>query len=282
VADAAAAIARVYKDYSEPLDRREGVALLKHYLANVKPEDKIAIDGLDESQVEAFVDYLFDNTAFTSEARIREKIKGMDDVMQDPAVNLYRAIAQAAMKLTPAIEASSGAIAEANKAFTKGLMEWKAGEPSYPDANSTMRLTYGTVKSYSPKDGVLYKHYTTLKGVIEKENNDDYEFRVPARLHEIYVNRDYGQYANENGELPACFLINCDITGGNSGSPVMDADGNLIGLAFDGNWEAMSGDVLFDPDLQRCICVDIRYVLLMLDKFAGAGYLLNEMNLVRE
>ncbi len=281
VADAAAAISRVYKDYSEPLDRREGVALLKHYLANVKPEDKIAIDGLDESQVEAFVDYLFDNTAFTSEARIREKIKGMDDVMQDPAVNLYRAIAQAAMKLTPAIEASSGAIAEANKAFTKGLMEWKAGEPSYPDANSTMRLTYGTVKSYSPKDGVLYKHYTTLKGVIEKENNDDYEFRVPARLHEIYVNRDYGQYANENGELPACFLINCDITGGNSGSPVMDADGNLIGLAFDGNWESMSSDVMFEPELQRCICVDIRYVFLLMDKFGGAGYLLDEMNIVK-
>ncbi len=281
VADATAAISRVYKDYSEPLDRREGVALLKHYLANVKPEDKIAIDGLDESQVEAFVDYLFDNTAFTSEARIREKIKGMEDVMQDPAVNLYRAIAQAAMKLTPAIEASSGAIAEANKAFTKGLMEWKAGEPSYPDANSTMRLTYGTVKSYSPKDGVLYKHYTTLKGVIEKENNDDYEFRVPARLHEIYVNKDYGQYANENGELPACFLINCDITGGNSGSPVMDADGNLIGLAFDGNWESMSSDVMFEPELQRCICVDIRYVFLLMDKFGGAGYLLDEMNIVK-
>ena len=281
VADAAAAISRVYKDYSEPLDRREGVALLKHYLANVKPEDKIAIDGLDESQVEAFVDYLFDHTAFTSEARIREKIKGMEDVMQDPAVNLYRAIAQAAMKLTPVIEASSGAIAEANKAFTKGLMEWKAGEPSYPDANSTMRLTYGTVKSYSPKDGVLYKHYTTLKGVIEKENNDDYEFRVPARLHEIYVNRDYGQYANENGELPACFLINCDITGGNSGSPVMDADGNLIGLAFDGNWESMSSDVMFEPELQRCICVDIRYVFLLMDKFGGAGYLLDEMNIVK-
>ena len=281
VADAAAAISRVYKDYSEPLDRREGVALLKHYLANVKPEDKIAIDRLDESQVEAFVNYLFDNTAFTSEARIREKIKGMEDVMQDPAVNLYRAIAQAAMKLTPVIEASSGAIAEANKAFTKGLMEWKAGEPSYPDANSTMRLTYGTVKSYSPKDGVLYKHYTTLKGVIEKENNDDYEFRVPARRHEIYVNRDYGQYANENGELPACFLINCDITGGNSGSPVMDADGNLIGLAFDGNWESMSSDVMFEPELQRCICVDIRYVFLLMDKFGGAGYLLDEMNIVK-
>ncbi|MBO4916385.1 MAG: S46 family peptidase [Bacteroidales bacterium] len=281
ISDAITATSRVFKDYNEPLDRREGVALFKHYLANVKPEDKIAIEGLDESQVESFVNYLFDNTAFTSEERMREKLKSLDDFRQDPAIYLYNAIAAVAMKLTPVINASSGAIAEANKAFTKGLMEWKADEPSYPDANSTMRLTYGTVKSYSPKDGVLYKHYTTLKGVIEKENNDDYEFRVPARLHEIYVTKDYGPYANEKGELPACFLINCDITGGNSGSPVMDADGNLIGLAFDGNWESMSSDVMFEPELQRCICVDIRYVLLLLDKFGGAGYLLDEMNIVR-
>ena len=281
IQDAIAAVSRSFKDYSESLDRKEGVALLKHYLANVKPEDKIAIEGLDESQVEPFMKYFFDNTAFTSEEKLREKIKTYDDFLKDPAINFYNAIAGAAMKFTPAINASAGPIAEASKAYTKGMMEWKAGEPSYPDANSTMRLTYGTVKSYSPKDGVLYKHYTTLKGVIEKENNDDYEFRVPARLHEIYETKDYGQYANEKGELPACFLINCDITGGNSGSPVMDADGNLIGLAFDGNWESMSSDVMFEPDLQRCICVDIRYVFLLLDKFGGAGYLLDEMNIIR-
>ena len=279
--EAASAISRQYKDYYEPLDRKEGVALFNHYLSRVKPEDMIAIDGLDPSQVEPFVTYIFDNTAFTSEERLREKIKSWSDFTDDPATMVYNAIVGAAQKLAPAMNASAGPIAEGSKAFTKGLMEWKADEPSYPDANSTMRLTYGTVKSYSPQDGVLYKHYTTLKGVIEKENNDDYEFRVPAKLHEIYVNRDYGQYANEKGELPACFLINCDITGGNSGSPVMDADGNLIGLAFDGNWESMSSDVMFEPDLQRCICVDIRYVLLLLDKFGGAGYLLNEMNIIK-
>ena len=279
--DAISTISRQYKDYYEPLDRKEGVALFNHYLSRVKPEDMVAIDGLDPSQVEPFVTYLFDNTAFTSEEKIREKIKSWSDFTDDPATMVYNAIVGAAQKLAPAMNASAGPIAEGSKAFTKGLMEWKADEPSYPDANSTMRLTYGTVKSYSPQDGVLYKHYTTLKGVIEKENNDDYEFRVPAKLHEIYVNRDYGQYANEKGELPACFLINCDITGGNSGSPVMDADGNLIGLAFDGNWESMSSDVMFEPDLQRCICVDIRYVLLLLDKFGGAGYLLNEMNIIK-
>ena len=279
--EAITALSRSFKDYNEALDRREGVALFKHYLANVKPEDKINIEGLDESHVESFVQYLFNNTAFTSEATVREKVKSFSDVMSDPAISLYNAIASAAMKFTPAMTASAGPIAEASKAYTKGMMEWKADEPSYPDANSTMRITYGTVKSYSPKDGVLYKHYTTVKGVIEKEDPDNYEFRVPAKLKEIILNKDFGPYVNEKGEVPACFLINCDITGGNSGSPVMDADGNLIGLAFDGNWESMSSDVMFEPDLQRCICVDIRYVLLLLDKFGGAGYLLNEMNIIR-
>ena len=279
--EAISTISRQFKDYSEPLDRREGVALFNHYLARVKPEDKIAIEGLDASQVEPFVKNLFDNTAFTSEARLREKIKSYADYENDPAAMVYNAIVGAAQKFVPAMNASAGPIAEGSKAFTKGLLEWKEGEPSYPDANSTMRLTYGTVKSYSPQDGVLYKHYTTVKGVIEKEDPDNYEFRVPAKLKEIILNKDFGQYTNENGEVPACFLINCDITGGNSGSPVMDADGNLIGLAFDGNWESMSSDVMFEPDLQRCICVDIRYVFLLMDKFGGAGYLLDEMNIIK-
>ena len=279
--EAISTIARQYKDYSEPLDRKEGVALFNHYLSRVKPEDMVAIEGLDPSQVEPFVKYVFDNTAFTSEEKLREKIKSYADYENDPATMIYNAIVGAAQKFTPAMIESTGPIAEGSKAFTKGLMEWKEGEPSYPDANSTMRLTYGTVKSYSPKDGVLYKHYTTVKGVIEKEDPDNYEFRVPAKLKEIILNKDFGQYTNEYGEVPACFLINCDITGGNSGSPVMDADGNLIGLAFDGNWESMSSDVMFEPNLQRCICVDIRYVLFMMDKFGGAGYLLDEMTLVK-
>ena len=154
-------------------------------------------------------------------------------------------------------------------------------EPSYPDANSTMRLTYGTVKSYSPQDALTYRYYSTIYGVIEKEDPDNYEFRVPKKLKELYVARDYGPYAMADGNLPVCFLTNNDITGGTSGSPVLNADGHLIGLAFDGNWESMSGDVIFEPELQRCICVDIRYVLFLMDKFGGAGYLLKEMNIVK-
>ena len=172
-------------------------------------------------------------------------------------------------------------LAAGRTAYTAGLLEWKKGEPSYPDANLTMRLTYGSVKSYSPADAVLYRYYTTLDGVMEKEDPDNWEFVVPEKLKDLWKSGDFGDYAMPDGKMPVAFLTNNDITGGNSGSPVLNADGELIGLAFDGNWESMSSDVMFEPELQRCICVDIRYVLFIMDKFGGAGYLLDEMDIVR-
>jgi hypothetical protein len=145
-----------------------------------------------------------------------------------------------------------------------------------------MRITYGQVLPYSPRDGVDYHYYTTLKGVMEKENPENpVEFTVEPRLKELYQNKDYGRYGVK-GEMPVAFLSNNDITGGNSGSPVINGKGELIGIAFDGNWEAMSGDVAFEPELQRTISVDIRYVLFVIDKFAGAGHLVDEMTLVEK
>lgn len=278
------AVAGQYKDYNEALDRKEAVALLNHYRANVTEASRIPELAAENLDVQAFVDSLYDNSSFTSEAKLRENVKSFADFQADPMckvqieiTNALRALLMLALPVTTSSETLS-----ARKAYTAGMLEWKKGEPSYPDANSTMRLTYGNVKSYSPKDGVRYSHYTTLRGVMEKEDPNNYEFLVPARLKEIYENGDYGRYAAKDGELHTCFITNCDITGGNSGSPVLDADGYLIGLAFDGNWESMSSDVMFEPDLQRCICVDIRYVLLMMDKFGGAGHLLKEMDIVRK
>ncbi len=148
------------------------------------------------------------------------------------------------------------------------------------DANFTLRLTYGQVLPYNPADGITYKYYTTLDGVIAKEDpSNPVEFTVPERLKELHAARDYGRYADRDGRLPVAFLANCDITGGNSGSPVLNSRGELIGLAFDGNWEAMSGDVAFEPELQRTIAVDIRYVLFTIDKFAGARWLLDELTI---
>lgn len=151
------------------------------------------------------------------------------------------------------------------------------GAPMAPDANFTMRLTYGSVKAYQPKDGVTFNHYTTLNGVMEKEDSTSSEFTVPARLKELHLAKDYGRYALPNGEMPVAFLTTNDITGGNSGSPVMNSRGELIGLAFDGNWESLSSDINFNTKLQRCINVDIRYVLFVIEKFGGCKRLVDEM-----
>ncbi|MBR4826987.1 MAG: S46 family peptidase [Bacteroidales bacterium] len=272
-----------YKNYDANVDRDAAVAMIDLYKSMVKPADAIRYKGksLTDIDTRKLVNELFRKSVFTSPEKLSAKPLSVKAIAADPAVQLSRSMMTAFEPLRAAVMDSRKALAGPSKEYAASLLEWKKGEPSYPDANSTCRFTFGTVKSYEPKDGVLYKHYTTLKGVMEKEDPDNYEFRVPARLKEIYQTKDYGQYANADGELVTCFLTNLDITGGNSGSPVLDADGNLIGLAFDGNWEAMSSDVMFEPNLQRCICVDIRYVLLMMDKFGGAGYLLDEMKLVR-
>ena len=268
------AAADPYKDYDAEVDRKVALALVKHYLDNVDEQDRIDIDSLK-------VEQLFRESVFTSPEKLAAARAEGRNLSEDPARILDDEIQSKAIELYSTVSDAADALREPAKTYAAALLEWTADEPNYPDANMTCRLSYGTVKGYEPRDGVVYKSYTTLKGVIEKEEPGNYEFRVPDKLKEIYAEADYGDYANDKGELVTCFLTNLDITGGNSGSPVMDADGNLVGLAFDGNWEAMSGDVIFEPELQRCICVDIRYVLLILDKFGGAGRLLDEMNIVR-
>ncbi len=263
-----------YKDYDADVDRKIALALTEHYLERASDEEKVNV-SLE------YIENMFRTSAFVSPERLEAARSAGIDLSKDPAVLLKDKVKEAATNLLNAYTNEAQELGNCSKKYAAALLEWQKDKPSYPDANFTCRLTYGTVKGYEPKDGVIYKYYTTLKGVIEKEDPDNYEFRVPSKVKELYQNKDYGIYADADGNLRTCFLTNLDITGGNSGSPVLDADGNLIGLAFDGNWEAMSGDVIFEPELQRCICVDIRYVLFMMDKFGGAGYLLNEMNIIR-
>lgn len=170
------------------------------------------------------------------------------------------------------------AIQPLEKTYVRGLEEMYNNSKA-PDANFTLRMTYGHVKAMKPRDGVLYDWRTTLKGMFEKEDSTNIDYIVHPRMRQLYEARDFGRYAREDGQLPTCFISNNDITGGNSGSPVMNAKGELIGLAFDGNIEALSSDLKFDPELQRCINVDIRYVLWILDKFGESKYLFNEMEI---
>jgi hypothetical protein len=160
-------------------------------------------------------------------------------------------------------------------------MEMMPEKTFYPDANSSLRLTYGQVQAYDPKDAVHFEYYTTLDGVMEKYNPADFEFNAPQKLIDLYNAEDFGQYKMANGKLPVAFITNNDITGGNSGSPVIDGEGQLIGLAFDGNWEAMSGDIVFDEKYKRTINVDIRYVLFLIDKLGGAPHIVGEMSLIK-
>jgi len=245
------------RNYNAAVDRKIAKAVIGHYLANVKPGEAIEVSDSEE-----YLDKLYGEDPVEREAlaeRVRDKMSSV----------------------FPEIRKANGKISAASQRYTAGLLEWEKGKASYPDANFTMRLTYGSVLPYSPKDGISYWYYTTTDGLLQKENPDDYEFRLPADVKKAVLAEDFGRYADADGKLHACFLTNNDITGGNSGSPVLDADGALIGLAFDGNWESMSSDVMFEPDLQRCICVDIRYVLWMVEKIGGATNLISELTFVK-
>ena len=273
-----------YKDYSVSTDRKVAKAMLKFYKENAAPENYPTGLGEDFAtmDIDAYVDRLFDNSVFCSAESLKAAMdKEGVKIFEDPAYLAAKSLVNKTYDLHQLSGKSNGELAAARQNYTAGLLEWKDGQPSYPDANFTMRLTYGTVKGYSPKDAVVYRYYTTLDGVMEKEDPNNWEFVVPGKLRELWENEDFGQYAMADGKMPVAFLSNNDITGGNSGSPIMNSRGELIGLAFDGNWESMSSDVMFEPDLQRCINVDIRYVLFIVDKFGGAGWLVDEMDIVK-
>ena len=270
-----------YKDYNMPTDRRVAKRMFRIVKENCKELPSVFAEVIDKrfgGDTDAYVDYLYDNSVFADEQRALAAVASGKELKEDPAAVLSESIVGKMRELSKAQKEGRQKYADGHRLYIAGLMRMQPKKAWASDANFTIRLTYGRILPYNPADGIRYNYYTTLKGVMEKENPENpTEFTVPAKLKELYAAKDFGRYANAAGELPTCFLADCDITGGNSGSPVLNAKGSLIGLAFDGNWEAMSGDVAFEPELQRTIAVDVRYVLFVIDKFAGAGWLLDEL-----
>ena len=272
-----------YEDYSVTTDRKVAKRMLAIARENMKELPSFYAEVVDKQfggDIDAYVDYLYDHSLFVSEEKVLALVKDYapEKIADDPAVVLARSVMEQYSALSDALKEPQELYEEGHRKYIAGLMLQNPDKAWASDANFTIRLTYGRVLPYSPADGIEYNYYTTLKGVMEKEDPENpQEFFVPEKLKELYAVKDFGRYANAKGELPTCFLADCDITGGNSGSPVLNDRGALIGLAFDGNWEAMSGDIAFEPELQRTIAVDIRYVLFVVDKFAGAGWLLDEL-----
>ena len=274
-----------YKDYEVELDRKVAKRMMTIARENMDPKHlpSIYAEVIDKEfggDIEKYVDWLYDNSAFYS----LEKAKALDEEARkaDPAMQLAQSVVASYNALAPEYRALNPARDEAHRLYVAGLMKMQPEKAWYSDANFTIRCTYGNVLPYDPADAITYNYYTTLEGVIAKEDTSNpLEFTVEPKLKELYAKKDYGEYADKDGRLRVGFLCNLDITGGNSGSPVLDGDGRLVGLAFDGNWEAMSGDVAFEPNLQRCIAVDIRYVLFVVDKFAGCKHIMNELTTVQ-
>ena len=274
------------KDYEHAIDRRVAKALLPLFAEKVAEEALPSFYETIKTQYggdyDAYVDALYDNTIFANETNLNAFLENptVEAIDADLAVQYTASFQEAQKAVNAKIEEVSEGVSLLHKTYVRGLVEMYAPEAKSPDANFTMRMTFGNVKSYSPKDGVYYKYYTTLKGVMEKEDPNNPEFVVPEKLKELYEAKDYGRYALPNGEMPACFLTTNDITGGNSGSPVINGSGELIGAAFDGNWESLSGDINFDDNLQRCIAVDVRYILFVVEKLGGLTNLIDEMTII--
>ncbi|MEQ3330532.1 S46 family peptidase, partial [Phocaeicola vulgatus] len=276
------------KDYNPEIDRKVSKALLKTYAELIPAEQRISIfkviDKEFKGNIDAFVDACFDTSIFRSREAFDNFVAKPDakTLENDLMVQYAKSVDQGYADTDAAMKAETDAYNLAHKTWVEGMMKLKQheGTPIYPDANSTLRLTYGKVGSYSPKDGMEYNYYTTLKGVMEKEDPNNYEFVVPAKLKDLYNKKDFGRYAMKNGEMPICFVTGTDNTGGNSGSPVFNNKGELIGTGFDRNYEGLTGDIAYNSQLQRAACVDIRYTLFIIDKFAGAKHLVDEMTIV--
>ncbi len=275
----------LFKNYNVDVDKKLLSTTLDMYFRNVpieqQPKDFLTMSFQNSYNYTAIANDIFKNSMFCDLAKINNFLNkpNLQTIENDPAYKLNAIFMNNYMEINKNLAPANEKLAQATRLFVEGIREMDKNKNYSPNANSTMRLTYGQILDYKPKDAVLYDYKTTLTGAMQKEDPNNPDFNVPAKLKELYNKKDFGRYA-ENGDIPVCFISNNDITGGNSGSPMLNGKGELIGCAFDGNWEAMSGDIAFEPNLQRTIGVDIRYVLFIIDKYANATNLIKEMKIV--
>jgi hypothetical protein len=278
-----------FQNYDQATDKKLFLAVIAMYGENLdikwQAPEYIKLKNSCRGNFSAVADKLYNKSIFTDETRFKSFVTGFNSssinkLKKDPlylisvdAVDFLNA------KVRPELVRLNDEIQKLNVDYMSAQMEFEKDKVFYPDANSTLRLTYGTVKGYFSKDAVYFTYYTTLKGIMEKDNPSVYDYNVPEKLKQLYITKDYGRYT-QDGEVPVCFIANNHTTGGNSGSPVINADGQLIGVNFDRAWEGVASDLSFNPQQSRNISLDIRYALFLIDKFAGAGYLLKEMTII--
>jgi hypothetical protein len=277
---------KFYKDYVQDIDQEIFMKLVPMYYNKVNSTYKPNVQGLNIDEISEFADNLYTESLFLNQSKCNSLVQDFNKetvkvVENDPCYKFYKSFADIYKnEVKPKYDSLNHETKRLYRAYLKGLQEMNSDKIYYPDANFTMRVSYGNVAGFSPRDGVDYKYYTTIDGVIEKDNPQIYDYDVPQKLKDIYKAKDFGIY-QQDGSVPVCFIATNHTTGGNSGSPVLDAEGNLIGLNFDRAWDGIMSDMMFDPERSRNVTLDIRYLLFIVDKFAGAGHLVDEMRIIK-
>lgn len=283
------AVKSFYRNVNIPTDKKLFVATMKLYSENIEPQWQSeafkTLKAKYHGDFSAMAENIYSTSLFTDSTRIHSVLNkfGKGDVkkiLRDPLYMLARgAFDLLDTRVRPQLKTLDLRLQQLNKTYMTGLMEFDTKRVFYPDANFTLRVTYGQVMGYESRDAISFEPSTTLKGIIEKDNPAIYDYDVPDKLKELYESKDYGRYGS-NGQMPVCFIGNNHTTGGNSGSPVLNAEGQLIGINFDRAWEGVASDIMYNPEQSRNISLDIRYALFLIDKYAGAGYLIDEMTIV--